>query len=197
MVLTDSKYAQKSKLFLLPLTGLKKDTHIKPVCTYVIDTERGITELDYKLIVPFTKDESSEFSYYEDSYILKSKNLDITNYFETDKLCIYVFDLYEYKEDYDRFLEGKYTEFSTRTKSLINIYWGKVQGKKFYPHPKIEAYMSPMLETYERVARELASGPDYIELLDSLIKNKEILDKPDLVKETFTFVNDGLTEIEN
>ena len=190
-MLIDRNYAQKSKLFLLPLVGIKKDTHIKPVCTYIIDRERNISELDYKLIVPFKKEESSEYSHYEDSYILKSKYLDIANYHETEDCCVYVFDLYDFKEDYDKFLEGKYTEFSTRTKSLVNIYWGKVEGKKFYPHPKIEAYISPILETYQQFAQELGVP------LDVLVKGKELLDKPNLEKEAFTYVKDGLTELEN
>jgi hypothetical protein len=160
---------------------VRRDRNIKAKGSYISDMYRGITPHDYKLIMTFEKEESSEFNQYESNFILTSKYLDHSDYYETDTLRVYIFDISEFKNDFDLFLKGKYTDFSTRTKGLINLYWGYKEGRsKFVTHPQIEAYLSPTMETYETVAREL-NVP-----IDLLLSVVEIVDPPDLASETFT-----------
>jgi len=187
--LTDSRYVQKSKLFLLPLIELKKDQYIKPKGPYIMDKQKRITTADYKLIVPFDKEDSSEFNHYETNYILTSSCLDSNEYYETDNLRIYVFDLDHFKEDFDVFLKGKYTDLHTKTKGFINLYWGTEYYGKFSPHPKIEAYLAPTLSTYERFADELKIP------LGDLLRIGQLLDPPDLEKETFISDNFKHTKV--
>lgn len=178
MNITDGTYRQKSKLFLLPLIEIPKNQYIKPIDTYVIDQNRELTEKECRLILPFEKDESSEFSYYERT-LVDSKYFDTANYYETKDHRVYVYDLTPFKADYDLFLAGKYTEFTNTVKTLINIYWGKLHKGKFIPHPQIEAYLSPSISTYEEISEELNLP------ISSLIEVKQLLDPPNLEKETF------------
>lgn len=178
MHITDKDYYQKSKLFLLPLAEVPRNPIIKPVGTYIIDSNRGITEKEYKLILPFEKDDSSEFSFYEKS-LIDSNFFDTVNYYETKKHRVYVYSLLSYKDDYDRFLQGKYTEFSNSVKTLINIYWGKLHKGKFIPHAQIDAYINPNIMTYEQVSDELDVP------IKLLVRLKQLLDPPNLTKETF------------
>lgn len=175
--IVDDRYAQKSRLFLLPLLQIKRDVYIKPIETYIIDPKIGVTVEDKKLIIPFEKDNSSEFDAYESSNLLNSKYLDNLSYYETDRLRVYVFTLSEFSNDFDLIIKGKYTEISRTAKSLINIYWGKIKGKTFLPHPRIQAYLNPTRETYERVAEELG-------LPVEMILGTELINPPDLEKET-------------
>lgn len=172
--ITDKRYVQKSKVFLLPLINLKKDLYVKPIKTFIIDKVANVTVNDRKLILPFFKDNSSEFNYYENNHIMTCDYLDVSSYYETDKFRVYSFKLNHIENDFDLFLEGKYTKFSKKTKSLIHLYWGKLKKNNFYPHPKIEAYLYPNLEIYKQVAEELNLP------LEMVIETEELLDPPNL-----------------
>lgn len=191
MKLSDSAYIQKSKCFLLPLIEVRMNNKIKPVNTYIRDDI--FTEYDYKLILPFKRDESGEFYFYERE-LLESPCFDTDNYYETKQHQVYVFDLSRYEEDFKRFLAGKYTTFSTKSKSLINMYWGKPIERKFEKHPRIECYLNPGSKIhdgqsgYERMSQELGVS---VTLLETV---KELLDRPDMKKETFN-VEDRFSKI--
>lgn len=179
MVLVNKVYIQKSKLFLLPLTRIKRNISIKPFGTFVLDTFRGLDENNLRLIVPFELDDSSEFSYFEKE-LLDSPYFDTENYYETKKFRVYVYNLSHYKDDYEKFLQGHYTEFSNHAKELINLYWGQIRAGKFMPHPRIEAFLDPTILTYEKISNELGVTVQQLQAI------KEILDPPDLKKETFS-----------
>lgn len=176
MKISDSKYIQKSKLFLVPLLEIKRDNFIKPISTYIFDQSKP--EERYKLIMPFKKEDSSEFDYYENN-LLNCKYVDQLNYYETESLRVYFFDLSNFEQDYELFLNGKYSQFSTKTKALINLYWGRIVGGRFVPHEKIQSYINPSLETYEQLSDELQLK------LEDLITVKEVLNPPDLIREVF------------
>ncbi len=176
MTLSSDIYIQKSKLFLLPLIEVKRDPFIRPINTYIRD---GIfTENDFRLILPFERDESSEFYYYEKE-LLDSPCLDTDNYYETAKYQVYVYNLSKYAEDYKKFIDGKYTTFSNPVKTLVNIQWGKINKGKFHPHPRIESYLNPSEGTYERMSAELGIK------LEDLKNVGELLDPPNIELETF------------
>lgn len=176
LLLSDKIYAQKSRIFLRPLIEVRNDKHIRPINTFIRNEQ--FTERDFRLIIPFTREDSSEFFYYEKE-LVDSPYFDTENYYETDKYLIYVFNLEKYKLDYQRFLDGEYTELSNRVKSLINIYWASYPGGKFRPHERVEAYLNPTIQTYEKYAHELDVP------VRTLIKVKQLLDPPDIEKETF------------
>lgn len=177
MPLSAKTYVQKSKLFLLPLIEVRKNSFIKPIGTYIRDDM--FSEKDYKLILPFEKDESSEFFYYEKE-LLSSPCLDTDNYYETKKYQVYVYDLSKYTEDYEKFLNGKYSTFSKPVKTLITIHWGKIVSNKNFEHNKlIQSYLSPKISDYEFLSEELGVT---IELLQEV---QELLSPPDIEKETF------------
>lgn len=178
MNITGKTYYQKSKLFLLPLLEIPKNKHIKPVGTFVIDSNKSLTEKEYRLILPFEKDESSEFSYYEKK-LVDCNYFDTVNYYETKRHRVYIYSLLSFKEDYDKFINGQYTEFTGSTKTLINLYWGRIEKARFIPNPKIDSYLNPTILTYELVSDELGLP------VTELLKIKQLLDPPNLEKETF------------
>lgn len=179
MSLVENVYIQKSKLFLLPLTKIKRNIHIKPFGTYVRDKNKGFNEDDLRLIVPFELDDSSEYFYYEKE-LLDSPYFDTDNYYETDKFRVYIYNLSQYRSDYNKFIKGAYTKFTNKSKELINTYWGRIQSGKFIPHSKIEQYLDPTIMTYEQISDELSVS------VQELQEIKEILNPPDLEKETFS-----------
>lgn len=179
-MLSSDKYVQKSKIFLLPLIEVKQDKFIKPLNTFLRDAI--FTEHDFRLILPFERDESSEFYYYEKE-LLDSPCLDTDNYYETKKYQVYVYNLSKYASDYEKVVEGKYTTLSNKVKTLINIYWGTIRDKKFIPHSKVDQWLNPTKETYENMAQELGVP---VSVLESV---KELLNPPDIGKETFQIEN--------
>lgn len=172
--LISPRYRQKSKLFLWPLVRLERSIGLRPIQTFIVDPVRSLYDSDYKLIAVFPK----EGSVVEEDRLLSNEFFE--DFYETEHLLIYVFDLSSYKDDYDRFLEGNYTKFSKATKTLINMYYGTLTGIHFKPHSQIKAYLSPDESVYVKVAKQLD-----IDVYD-LINGVEIVDPPDLEKETFS-----------
>lgn len=170
--LISSAYRQKSKLFLWPLVRIKRTASLKPLQTFLIDPIQGIYETDYKIIAPFYKE-----SRFDEDYLLTNEFFH--DFYETDELLVYVFDLRSYSDDFDKFLQGKYTEYSKASKALVNLYYGSQVGLKVKPHPQIEAYLNPKEATYVKVAEELNID------VYKLIALKEIVNPPNLEKETF------------
>lgn len=179
--ISSNEYAQKSRLFLYPLIGVPRDKHILPIETYIKDNK--FNENDYKLIIPYVKDESSEFYFYEKK-LIGSPFFESENYYETDNHLVYVFGLQVYKEDYEKFLRGQYSELSSKIKTEINLFWGKMRkGGKFEYHYQIDSYLNPTFETYRKISEELNLD------LEGVINIKEILNPPDLAKETYHVKN--------
>ncbi len=175
--LISSAYRQKSKLFLWPLVRIKRTVGLKPLQTFLIDPSQAIYETDYKIIAPFFKDPTERQGVFDEDDLLTNEFFH--DFYETDKLLVYVFDLRSYNDDFDKFLEGRYTEYSKASKALVNMYYGSKVGLNFKPHPQVDAYLNPKESTYVKVADQLE-----IDVYE-LIKGVEIVDPPDLEKETF------------
>jgi hypothetical protein len=177
-----NSYVQKSLWFLYPLLGIKKSVNFKPVQSYLKNPHKGITEEDYKLICVYKKTNDERFSYFEDIYLFN--NYYFKDYYETKSYLVYTFDLSDYKEDFRKVLNGEYSQLSSKVKSIINGYFAKFDEHGLHPHPKIQAYLFPNDEVYEQIAEELNIAFDLIK------KRRDILDRPDLVKETLALNED-------
>lgn len=169
-------YRQKSKIFLWPLLDIPRRVGFKPIKTYIIDPIKNITQNDYCLIAPFSKDPSDKFDVFEEQILLTNEFF--IDFYESKHFLVYIFDLHPYKEDFEKFINGKYSKLSKEAKILINRFYGTQVGLAFHPHHQVNAYLNPTKEVYLGLARELGVNP-------ADIAGNEILNPPDLEKETF------------
>ena len=165
-----NKYFQKSRVFLYPQIQIPKDVGIFPAETFVKWDK--ITEKDRKFICVYKKREGSAFKLFEDTQIRKHKMFYSIS--ETDKHKIIVFNFESIKDDWDKFLNGKYSKFSYQSKKNISGYFGSKTSQSVY----IDSYINPhkYFEMYSKLLNESA---------EDLIKVGELCDKPNWEKETF------------
>lgn len=176
-----SKYFQKSKSFLYPALGIKKNSIINPSGTY-LSVKDGIGPEDLKLICTFDKREDEDFLTFEKNFLIENplfnKKLIIDDYF------LYVFDFQIYEQDYLYFILGKYSKLSTVLKRAIEKYY--IKGSNEYKF--IDTYIHPE-EYFE----------DYSILLDVDIKYLkevgELCDACDIQKETLIIPENYLEEL--
>lgn len=169
-----SKYFQKSKSFLYPALGTKKNDPFTPTGTY-ISIEGYIGPEDVKLICTFEKNETEKFKDFEKQTLVENplyeEKLEIENYY------VYIFNFQIYEEDWFSFLFGKYSRFSGMLKKAIKQYYGK--GSSEYKF--IETYLYPE-EHFENYSKILDISVDDLkeigELCNPYDENKETLKIP-------------------
>lgn len=175
----DTKYVQKSLLFLVPLVMPSKG-NIVPRDTYVADRELGIRPNDCKLILTFPKYSTlfteKEFASFEKSYLINNKYF--LQFYETVLSNVYIFDLRHVCTDYEMFLEGKYSHMSENSKVRIIDYYSWKDGGIRRPMEGLIGWLRPKEENFSELATRLGVP---IEAIRSV---GEILDKPDLSRET-------------
>lgn len=171
-----SVYRQKSKIFLWPLLNIPRQVGFRPIKTYIIDPYKDLNEHDYCLIAPFSKDSSNNFGTFEEQILLTNEFF--YDFYESSEFLVYIFDLNPYKSDYEKFVKGEYSKMSKSAKALINKFYGRTLGLTFKPHAQVNAYLNPSEEVYIQVAEDLGLNPEDI-------RGKEIVNPPDLEKETF------------
>lgn len=166
-------YFQKSKVFLYPILG-SKHSDIKPINTYITSNK----EHKYKLLCLFKLEDNIEFIEFEKKYLLNNKLFeDYIQITETEGL--YIFDLSNYQEDFDSFLEGKYSRFSDKLKNRIKQYYGINSANYAF----IETYLFPE-NFFALYARFLTvNQEDKPEMFRLLTEVGELCSKPDLIKE--------------
>ena len=141
-----TKPFQKSKSFLYPVLGLKNNIPYKPINTYLsikdlIDIKQRV------LICVFNNVDSDEFREFENNKLLCSSFF--TKRIEIDDKVIYLFDLKNFKEDWDRFIKGKYSKLSKIIKECIKHYY----GDKSLEYEYMDSYLNP--EFYYTIYSEL------------------------------------------
>jgi hypothetical protein len=178
MKLISNLYVQKSNWFLYPLLGIKKSVRYKPSQTYIADLQKGITDQDNMLICVYKKELLDKaFQYFEDVYLFN--NYHFKDFYETKTCLVYIFDLSHFSKDFQKFIKGKYSGYSEKSKAIINGYYAKHDQFGVHPHPKINAYLNPTQEVFEQVSEEYGIP------LETVISIGEVIDKPDLDKEIF------------
>lgn len=159
-------YFQKSFNFLFPLLGFKRgDFH--PINTYVNFADI-YSEKDYKLICVYNKENNEKWKQFINNKLLLNPLLE-NIHTETDKVLIAIFDLYVFKNDYDFFLEGKYSKLSPESKKRIIDYF-RINSKEWV---YIDSFLFP--EKYIKEYAEILNVPEDLltELCDIYNKNLE------------------------
>ena len=102
-----SKYFQKSKSFLYPALGIKKNSEFSPSGTYLA-IEDYIGAEDVKFICTFENIDSIEFKSFEQNMLVENplfiEKIVIENY------TVYTFDYNIYQTDWFNFIMGKYSK---------------------------------------------------------------------------------------
>jgi len=164
------KYFQKSRTFLFPFLGYKKSEH--PFVQTFVCLDGMYSEKDYKLICKFYDVDYQSFAEFEEKRIYEHPFLEriISNNEEN----LYVFDCSSIQEDWDLFLQGKYSKFSEELKYSIIFYYGVDTPE----YPYISSFLYP--ERYHRIYSELLDVD-----LDVLKDVHELCDKYDKYREKY------------
>ena len=177
-----SKYFQKSKVFLYPLLGVKRGNNIVPIETYICWDDH-FTHEDMKFICLYETKKTSEYKDFERNVLIKHTRL--LEFVKKDNKAIFVFDFNDLEEDWDHFINGKYSKLSSNVKSKILKFFDKHSGNYAYMY----SYLMPEKHFSE-----------YSEILnveeEFLRKVGELCNKPDLKKETLVFEIANLDELE-
>lgn len=131
------RYFQKSHTLLYPLLKIKKHSILKSSKTY-IEWEGVIKKEDRKLICLFVRDKSEQWKDFEKEVLINHPMLDFTQEID-ENIIIYVFDFNSMPEDFDNFIQGKYSLYSPEAKKRLMDYYGTWSPEWVY----IESYIYP------------------------------------------------------
>ena len=167
------KYFQKSKIFLYPLLDIKKGSEFVPTETYICWKNKYKLE-DMVLVCVYHTKNNINFITFEKNILLKHNR--IINYNTIDTSTnIYVFNFSDYKEDWNYFINGKYSKINPILKRKILNYFDDNSANYIY----VNSYLYPnnFFEEYSIILDV------NVELLISV---GELCNKPDLIKESLT-----------
>jgi hypothetical protein len=164
------KYFQKSKIFLYPLLDIKRGTNIVPEETYLSWNDEYVPE-DIKLICKYDIKGDKDYSKFESSVLLKHNRL--LDYIKvSDEEAIFIFDFSDFSNDWNYFINGKYSQMNISTKNKILDFFDKKSGNYAY----VNSYLFP--EKYYTTYAELLNCSEEL-----LISVGELCSKPDFEKE--------------
>lgn len=167
-----NKYFQKSKSFLVPVIGIKRDTRHPFLQSYTAWKD-VYNPYDQKLILTYHKKMDDEsWDDYLLNQLMGSKMFN--EYHEIDEYTIAVsFDLHCLEHDYRCFMEGKYSMMSRILKQKVRDYYGPDSPEWVY----MESFLFP--SRYTKVYSIL------LDVDEEHIKfTGELCDKPNLELET-------------
>jgi len=164
-------YFQKSRVFLYPLLGIRRGASVIPEITY-ISWEGNITPGDTKLITIYPKRADKEYLNFEKHVLVNHSRA--SDFIElNDKQLMITFDFSDIKEDWEHFLNGRYSQMNVKLKRSIRDFFDKNSANYVY----IDSYLFP--EKYFQLYADLLNVK-----LDLLKEVGELCSKPDLEKET-------------
>jgi hypothetical protein len=130
------KYFQKSRSFLYPALGIRRDSVFLPNATYIC-IEGLIKPTDMKLVCSFRKEFNPAFTEFEHTVLLTNPLYMRT--IETRDNNLYIFDYSLYRQDWINFIHGKYSLFTPMFKKAIKLFYG--EASKEYQH--MDTYLNP------------------------------------------------------
>ena len=176
-----TQYFQKSKVFLYPLLKLKKGAEFVPAETYIC--WEGVYNVeDYKFICVYHSEKTAKYLSFEEKYLKENKLLENVIELPGNRI-VYVFDFKVYKFDFNKFVKGKFSQFSLGTKKQITNFFGTVGKLSDY----IQSFLDP--EDYHQ------SYADALEVdLKTIQDVYEVCSIPNMERETL--VSDLSPEVE-
>lgn len=177
------EYINKSKLFLLPMLGIKM-FHLSNSMKYLIDV--NFMQVGFpQIILIFDNIDYEPLK--EDIYRLVniSEYID-SEYADEDKEVVLFFDVpVKYRSDFELFVKGKYSKFSENYKKELVTTYNDIRssGVNKLGLPKVSVYdaIYPLKSTRKIIADEFNVAVETIE---------EVLDPPNLEKEEFKYIEE-------
>ena len=130
------RYFQKSRSFLFPALGIRK-IDINPAQTF-IGLNDFIKPNERKLICLFEHSDTLKYEEFENN-LLFGNPLYHDSEINPGQSSIYIFNFDAHKQDFDRFLQGKYSQLSPEFKLVIKNYYGEHTPEYAY----METYLFP------------------------------------------------------
>lgn len=204
--LLQETYIQKSRVFLLPLTGMKKDKRFIPCNTYISSDDlisevypHGISRSDQILIITFPieyeemedklnnrikeklKLDKDTLSGWEEHKIRTlMSNPKFIGFHKTEEDLIFTFDLSKWSSDWNCFIKGRYSLFGDDAKDeVIKFRWpslSQIEQRKLY------CYLYPYKEECLKAFAE-----DLDLSIRDLAQVKELCSKPNFSLEDYKF----------
>lgn len=169
-----TEYFQKSKVFLYPLLRLRKGIDFVPAETYCFWDEI-YDAMDYKFICLYKTKYTKAFATFQINHLPLLKNN--MEHYDLGNEQLIIFDMKQYRHDYDKFIQGRYSAFGIDSKIAILDYFGG-QGR-------ISSYVKSFLTPDEDLHRLYS---DYFNVDLDLIKDvHELCSKPDIIQETLFY----------
>ena len=116
------KYFQKSYTFLYPLLGFKRTKDPRPLQVYLHWPEEFPDE-ERKLVCIYQKEDTDQWTNFEKNKLMTHSMLDYVVPL-CDGRIAYIFDMNPVTNDYNLFLQGKYSKFSNNAKMHMSDYYG-------------------------------------------------------------------------
>lgn len=178
---------KKSKLFIFPMLGIRL-IHENRNNTYFIDLS---LYKDYEFVLTF---ENSEYDLLKMDLrkIMSSVNYNGFLSKDVNEVNLYMKIPDEFKKDYEKFLEGKYSKFTKRFKDVLtNVYYeDRFSGFEDNGLPKFSVYdvIYPNDDCINRLAKSLSTGSSIISFDNN--SNIELLDPPSREIEDFRTIEE-------
>ena len=164
-------YVQKSRIFLYPILDIKRGSSVTP-CELYVSWDGFYKPEDCKLIALYHLRTDDEFRYFERNRLFNNKYFH--DYKEVENnMGVYVFDFSEHKQDWNNFINGKYSKLSPNFKAKIKNFTGVNDSSYAY----VESFLHP--EKYYDIYSDLVG-----ETVETLRSVGELCSPPDLEKET-------------
>ena len=176
------RYFQKSKVFLYPLLGIKRGNSVVPIETY-ISWDGHYSSEDMKLICVYKIRTDAEYKKFEKNILTKHTRL--YDYCNNNDVTIFIFDFSDLNEDWNYFINGKYSKFTSSLKNRILKFFDKHSGNYAY----MQSYLSPE-KHFEDYSIILNVDVDFLRSVG------ELCSKPDLEKENLEMKLADLGNIE-
>lgn len=170
-----NKYFQKSKCFLFPVLGIKKESEYIPIQSFMI-WENIYNLNDYNLILIYENSKHIKWHKYLINNIMNNRMFN--EFFKVNENIVAVsFNLHDIKEDYNNIVKGKYSKISKKTKIKIRSYYGYSSPEWAY----MESFLFPekYIEIYSKIL-----DVDEIHIRHT----GELCDLPDFDKETLKLI---------
>lgn len=169
-------YIQKSRMFLYPILRIRRGVSVTPIQTY-ITWDNKYSLKDYKFIVLYHLRDDMEFKKFEEEKLLNNPLFD--TFYELDSnFGAYVFDFSDYKSDFKKILNGKYSLLSDDYKKAILSFFKNHHRH----HAYVESYLHPK-KYFSNYADLLAEKKDKASMIRLLTSVGELCSLPDLKEE--------------
>lgn len=165
------EYIQKSRIFLYPLLDIQKGSEAVPVESYVCWTDKFSSD-SCKFVCTYYLRDDTAFVRFEKAKLTGNKLFH--SFYETEGgLGVYVFNFEDFSNDWQYFLQGKYSKLGPDVKNKILKFF--LTNKATYHH--INSYLHPEIY-FEHYAKLLG-------VKESLLREVgELCSVPDFEKET-------------